>query len=127
MAVISRANVDDLAMGIALVYANSELAGNAWAGLAYLSISFSLNVLLTLMIIIRLILHVRNNRAAVGISGIGGLSKAIITMLVESCALYAVSTLLVLGPLCSDKTGASIMNFFLHILPQTQVRAFLQP
>ena len=114
-------------MGIMLVHVNSELAGNAWAGLSFLSISFSLNVLLTLMIVIRLILHVRNTRAAVGISGIGGLSKAIITMLVESCALYAVSTLLVLGPLCSDDTESSIMSFFLHILAQAQVRTFPWP
>ena len=122
-----RANVDDVAMGIVLVHANSELAVNAWAGLAYLSISFSLNVLLTLMIIIRIILHVRNTRAAVGISGIGGLSKAIVTMLVESCALYAVSTLLVLGSLGADNGGSPITNFFLPILTQTQVRVSLRP
>ena len=122
-----RANVDDVATGIVLVYANSELAVNAWAGLAYLSISFSLNVLLTLMIIIRIILHVRNTRAAVGISGIGGLSKAIVTMLVESCALYAVSTLLVLGSLGADDGGSPITNFFLPILTQTQVRVALRP
>ena len=122
-----RANVDDVAMGIVLVHANSELAVNAWAGLAYLSISFSLNVLLTLMIIIRIALHVRNTRAAVGINGIGGLSKAIVTMLVESCALYAVSTLLVLGSLGADNGGSPITNFFLPILTQTQVRVSLRP
>ena len=122
-----RANVDDVAMGIVLVHANSELAVNAWAGLAYLSISFSLNVLLTLMIIIRIVLHVRNTRAAVGISGIGGLSKAIVTMLIESCALYAVSTLLVLGSLGADNGGSPITNFFLPILTQTQVRVSLRP
>ena len=122
-----RANVDDVAMGIVLVHANSELAVNAWAGLVYLSISFSLNVLLTLMIIIRIVLHVRNTRAAVGINGIGGLSKAIVTMLVESCALYAVSTLLVLGSLGADNGGSPITNFFLPILTQTQVRVSLRP
>ena len=117
-----RANV--VGMGIMLVYVNSELAPNIWASLGYLSISFSLNVLLTLMIVIRLILHVRNTRGAVGISGIGGFSKAIVIMLVESCALYAVSTLLVLG---SVGAGSSVANFFVAILPQTQVRAFLRP
>ena len=121
-----RANVNDVAMGIMLVYANSELATNTWSGLAYLSISFSLNVLLTSMIVILLILHARNTRAAVGINGIGGLSKTIVTMLIESCALYAVSTLLVLGPLSADDGGSPITAFFLHILSQTQVRALLR-
>ena len=120
MTVSFRANV--VGMGIMLVYVNSELAPNIWASLGYLSISFSLNVLLTLMIVIRLILHVRNTRGAVGISGIGGFSKAIVIMLVESCALYAVSTLLVLG---SVGAGSSVANFFVAILPQTQVRASL--
>ena len=113
--------------GIMLVYTNSELAPNIWTSLTYLSISFSLNVLLTFMIVIRLTLHVRNTRAAVGISGIGGLSKAIVIMLVESCALYAVSTLLVLGSLGAGDSGSSVANFFVAILPQTQVRAFLRP
>ena len=114
-------------MGIILVYHNSELAVSAWPGLAYLSIPFSLNVLLTIMIIIRLILHARNTRAAVGMSGIGGFSQTIVTMLVESCALYAVSTLLVLGSLGTDDGEGPITNLFLAILPQTQVRAFLRP
>ena len=127
MTVTFKVNVDDVAMGIMLVYVNSELAVNTWAGLAYLSISFSLNVLLTLMIVIRLILHARSSRAAAGIGDIGGFSKAIVTMLVESCALYAVSTLLVLGSLGADDGEAPITSFFLHILNQTQVRAFLLP
>ena len=127
MTVTFKVNVDDVAMGIMLVYVNSELAVNTWAGLAYLSISFSLNVLLTLMIVIRLILHARSSRAAAGIGDIGGFSKAIVTMLVESCALYAVSTLLVLGSLGADDGEAPITSFFLHILNQTQVRASPRP
>ena len=47
-----------------------------WSGLAYLSISLSLNVLLTLMIVIRLILHARNARVAMGITGGGGFCQA---------------------------------------------------
>ena len=121
------ANVDDVAMGIVLVYAISVLTIKTFSDIAYisayLSISFSLNVLLTLMIVIRIILHARNTRAAVGISGIGGLSKAIVTMLVESCALYAMGTLLVLGRLGSDDNGGTILGFFLPIVNQTQVRA----
>ena len=75
-------------MGIILVYQSSELTAKVWSALPYFSISLSLNVLLTLMIVIRLILHTRNIRAAMGIAGSGRLSKAIVTMLIESCALY---------------------------------------
>ena len=118
-------------MSIRFVYVDSEQVINARPQItyvsAYLSISFSLNVLLTLMIVIRIALLARKTRAAVGISGIGGAPKAIVTMLVESCALYAVSTLLVIGPLGSDDSGATIMGFFLPILNQTQVRASPRP
>ena len=114
-----RANVS-IAMGIVLVYQNAEVGGRTWSGLPYFSISFSLNVLLTSMIVIRLILHTRNVRKAMGISGIGGLSKAIATMLIESCALYAVSSLLVLGPWSAVNSSVDI---FLPILAETQVRA----
>ena len=117
--VTPRANVVGTAMGIVLVYQNAEVGGRTWSGLPYFSISFSLNVLLTSMIVIRLVLHTRNVRKAMGISGIGGLSKAIATMLIESCALYAVSSLLVLGP-WSAVNGS--VDIFLPILAETQVR-----
>ena len=51
-----------------------------------------------------------------------GLSKAIVTMLIESCALYAVISLLFLG-LCGAGES-SVVGFLLQILFQTQVRAF---
>ena len=108
-------------MSIILVYQTAELVGYPWSGLPYFSISLSLNVLLTLMIVIRLILHTRSVRTAMGISGIGGLSNAIITMLIESCALYAVSSLLVLGPWSAVNSSVEI---FLPILAETQVRIF---
>ena len=107
-------------MGIVLVYQNAEVDGSTWSGLPYYSISISLDVLLTLMIVIRLALHTRNVRNTMGIAGIGGLSKAIITMLIESCALYAVSSLLVLGPLGARNTAEAI---FVPILTETQVCA----
>ena len=90
--------------------------------LSYLSISVSLNGLLTLMIVTRLVLHTRDIRASMGISGIGGVCKATVTMLVESSALYVVNSVLVLGP-WSVKNGASVL--FLPILYETQVRPFL--
>ena len=92
-------------------------------GFPHLSISVSLNVLLTLMIIVRLILYTRNIRAVMGITGIGGLSKAIVTILIESCALYATSSLLVIVPWVA---GYHDVILFLPILSQTQVCAFLQ-
>ena len=88
----------------------------------YLSISISLNVLLTLMIVIRLFLHSRGIRAATNApGGIGGLYKATITMLIESCALFTVSSLLVVGP-----SNSGISYAFFPILAETQVRALLR-
>ena len=88
----------------------------------YLSISISLDILLTLMIIIRLVLHSRNTRTtATALAGIGGLYRTVITMLIESSALYAVSSLLVIGTYLSGNYSASV---FLPILAETQVCAF---
>ena len=77
------------------------------------------------MIVVRLIVQARNSRAALGTIGIGGLYKAAVAMLVESCAIFTVSSLLVIGP-----WGAGIspiVNLFMPILYQTQVRANPQP
>ena len=56
-------------------------------------------------------------------SGLTGLYKAIITMLIESSALYAVNSLLFVGPWGAGNHAADI---FLPILAETQVRAFLR-
>ena len=61
-----RAIVDDIVMGAALTYQTAELADRAKFGLPYYLISLSLNILLTLMIVIRLALHIRNTRTALG-------------------------------------------------------------
>ena len=120
-------------MGVTFLYQTSQPDSSIWNvvaidfGLPYFSISIGLNIFLTLMIVVRLILHARNTRAAVGIGGIGGLSKAIVTMLVESCALYTVTILLVLGSLNSGDLGSSFISLFLYILNQTQVRASPRP
>ena len=112
-------------MGIIYIYQATELSdGLGWSTFPYFSISLSLNILLTLMIVIRLILHARNTHTALGITGIGGLCKAIVIMLVESCALYAVSSLLFIGPLGAGNTAS---NFFMAILPEIQARIFLSP
>ena len=112
-------------MGITFTYQTSQSRGSFWYnvnfGIPYFSISMALNVLLTLLIIIRLVLYTRNTRTALGLTGVGGLCIAIVTMLVESCAIYAMSSLLVLIPLA---VGSHIESTFLAVLTQTQVRAF---
>ena len=106
-----------------LIYQTADPAiGNVWFGLPYLSISLSLNVLLTIMIVVRLVLLSRNIRATMGPqAGIAGLCKSIATMLVESSALFAVSSLLVIG---TWPTPSPVGNVFPRILAETQVRAF---
>ena len=95
-------------------------------GTLYLSISVSLNVLLTLMIVIRLVLHGRNILAAPGsLARISGLQAAS-TMLIESCALFAVSSLVVIGGLVGGRTlltrGGYVVDIFFPVLAETQVR-----
>ena len=104
------------------------------SGITCLSISVSLNVLLTLMIVIRLVLHGRTIRAATGsAAGINGLYKTVSTILIESCALFAVSSSMVIGALVMagnfDRPeifhpGIYVMDVFFPILAETQVRAF---
>ena len=90
-------------------------------GLSYFMVSFSLNILLTSMIVTRLVWHRRNIRNAMGTSaGAGQLYGAIITILVESAALYAVSFLLFLVPWAADSW---VDKTFWLILFEVQVRA----
>ena len=119
-----RANVDHIAISIVFIYNETMTTQNGYYLLSYLSLSASLNVLLTLMIVIRLILHTRNIRNAMGISGIGGMCKAVATMLIESCALYAVISLLVIIPLAIQNY---IMDIFFPVLAETQVCDCLYP
>ena len=114
------ANIVGAAMGIVFVYQqNTQLTSSYWSALPYFSFSLSLNVLLTLMIVIRIILHAKDTRAAMGGSGIGGLCKAIVTMFIESCALYAMSS----SPAIA-LWGKPAVIISLSILSKTQVRAF---
>ena len=113
-------------MGIAFVYQTIRVLvdiSSLWSTLPYLSISLSLNILLTLMIVIQLILRARDTRTTLGMTGIGGLCKAIVVMLVESCTLYAVNSVLVIGPLGATN---QISGFFLSTIGEIQVRDFLQ-
>ena len=111
-------------MGITFLYQSTDSASGLWSSLPYFTISLSLNILITLMIVTRLLLHTRNLRAALGRAGSGGLYNTVVTMLIESSAVYAVISLLVIGPWVS---GNHIADTFLSILTQTQVRASLHP
>ena len=93
-------------------------------GIPHYSISISLNILLTLMIVTRLVLHSRNICTGVGVPGVGGLYKTIITMLIESSVIYATSSLLVLVPLSTREVDP---GGFMFILAETQARIFPQP
>lgn len=89
--------------------------------ISYYSISISLNVILTLMIVIRLALHSRNIRNVTGATtGISGLYKAVVTTLVESSALYTVAFLLYIGPWIANSYLALV---FSPVLGGIQVRA----
>ena len=76
------------------------------------------------MIVTRLVLHGRDIRSSMGIAGIGGLCRAVITMLIESSVIYATRSLLVLVPLSTAVVNPS---GFLFILAETQARALLRP
>ena len=119
-----RANLINTVMGILYLVTGSKDTSYSSVvtdfGLPYLSISASLNILLTLMIITRLILQARDTRTALGITGIGGLCKAIVTMLIESCTLWAMSSLLTISPWVA---GYHDLLAFVPVLAQTQVRA----
>ena len=116
------ADVGNTATGLLSVFLDGLAARRRFYAVN-VSTSLSLNILLTLMIVARLVLHGRNVRTATGsLAGIGGLYKAIATMLVESCALFAVNSLLVIGLLFTDNHAA---NTFLAILAIVQVRPSL--
>lgn len=114
-------------MGIMLIDQTAQPHDKFWNsitvnfGVPYFSISLAINVILTLMIVIRLVLHSRNIRNAMGTKdGTCGVYKAIITVLVESSALYTVSFLLFVGP-----WGASsyVEDIFFPPLAKIQVCA----
>jgi len=122
-AVTLKANVDKVVMGVLAVISNWE---GAMSYIPFFSISVSLNVTLTLMIVLRLVLHGRCIRAATGSrAGIGGLYKTIATMFIESCALFAMSSLFLVGSMTAKNGEAS--SLAAPILGEIQVRAFPDP
>jgi len=138
---ILQTNLINVGMGIAMLYFQCHrqyswetVPGLSKFGIPYLSISVSLNVLLTLMIVIRLVLHGRNIRAAPRSEvGISGSCKMVSTMFIESCALFTVGSLVVVGALVANGNyknpdiylpGGFVVDIFFPILAEIQVRAF---
>ena len=94
-------NTANIALGIASIVLDSGTRFRTFSATniatAYYSISLSLTILLTLMIVIRLLVHIRNVRKATGaLSGSTSLhtvATTVVTMVVESYALYAIAFL----------------------------------
>jgi hypothetical protein len=111
----------DTVMGALLTYHWAlQSRGPQWTsviahfGLPYFSICLSLNILLTAMIVTRLVLYSRDVRKAMGSSaGANGLYKAVITMLIESSALYTAGSLLFFLPWAANDSTATIFSLLL--------------
>lgn len=79
---------------------------------AYFIISLLLDVFLTLTIVTRLVLHNRNIRSAMGATvEASRLYKSIISILIESCALYAGSFLAYIATRCLGSPSWEIFQF----------------
>lgn len=113
--------------GVILIYQNSQPDVDAWTpstihfGYSYFLVCLSLNGLLTVMIIARLVLHSRSIRKSMGTpEGTSGVCKTIVAMFVESFALYTANFLLVIG---SWGARSYLVYTFFPILAETQVIA----
>ena len=121
-------SITDIALGIAhICYTSGTRFSSVTANniaVSYLSICLSLSVLLTLMIIIQLALHIRNVRKATGApDGSNGLHTAaatVVTMLVESYALYVVT---LLSYVVLDAIENWVASIFAKAIAAIQVRA----
>ena len=125
-------NITDVGTGIAYIWVESGPEGNTLPaskfGTAYYSTCLSLNILLTLMIVIRLVVHIWNIRKSLGASdGSRGLYTAAATaatMLIESYALYAVALLLFIVPW---GLNSWVLVIFSKTIGQIQVRVTFVP
>ena len=112
------------AMGSVYIYQamkpeSTTIISGYGASLSYYSICVSLNALLTFMIVARLVWHTRNIGNAMGPSAGGsGVYRAVITMIIESHAPYAIAFVLYIAPWA---TSSPIQYIFSPILCETQV------
>jgi len=117
-----KANTYNIASGILAIWPRGVLVHDVRYHLAYHSVTLSLNILLTLMIVARLVVRSRDVRIATKApAGFSGLYRTVATMLIESSALFAVTSLMVIGPLIAK---SSFMDMFFPILAEAQVRPF---
>ena len=113
---IHLADSTDTALGIAYIHEIDIALGRSSTFtdlfFSYYFVAFALNVLLTLLIIIRILWHRRNFQNAVGTSaGVSGLYTTVVTMLVESCAPYTVSSMLYLIPMATNSNVALVFGW----------------
>ena len=111
------------ATGITCIYGASKYPSLSWESycVPYYSVSLALNIILTLMIIARVFSHSRDVQRATGTqTTAGGLYKTIVTMLIESCSLYAIAFLI-----CMASSRNTVTNTFWPALIHVQVCAGL--
>ena len=118
----------DIALGLTSTYYGSGMRYYTVTGLhittSYYSICLSLNILLTLMIVLRFIVHMRNIRNATwasdGYSGLYTAAASAVVILIESYALYAGVLLAYAIPLAMNSWVATL---FSKVIGAVQVRA----
>lgn len=114
-------------MGIMVLYQTSRPDATLWSnvainfGLPYFIITISLNVVITSLIAVRLLVY-RYRMAQAFPDGNASVAPyaSIATLLIESSTLYAIFSLLFIGPYAA---GSHLSNVFLPILTQVQVCA----
>ena len=93
--------------------------------LPYFTLSVALNILLTLLLAGHLIVHSRRLRKMqISRSNHGSLYQDIVTVLIESCALFALVSILFIGPYGA---GRFVSDIFLAVLSQVQVGTLVLP
>ena len=124
LAVVLWANIINITTGITITILQVHRWDQIDIRISHLSITVSLNLFLTLAIVIRLVLYGKNVRAATGSrAGISGFYKTVATIFIESSALYAVTSLLLIG-LCAS--GSSATSILVPIHAETQAYALPQ-
>ena len=123
-------NTTNVALGTAYIYNESGMRFYTVTAIniriSYISICLALNILLTLMIVLRLVMHIRNIRNATGASdGPSGLHTAaatVVMMLIESYGLYAG---VILAYTVSWAMSSWVSNLFTEVVGAVQVRVEL--
>ncbi|KAG7097817.1 hypothetical protein E1B28_005135 [Marasmius oreades] len=112
-----------ISTGVLTLYKSSRPGSNLWAGIAvnfalpYFVLSVALNIMLTLIISFRLLWHSHKYNLSASSNGV---YKRIVSMLVESCALYSLFSILFIGTYAA---GNYESDLFLPILSQVQIIA----